>query len=116
MRRIGPAYERAGAGTVPGMHVGSLRMEVRIPLADSLKARRAVVTPIVEGARRRHHVASADIDGGERHDRAVLGFAAVNGSPRLVTEVLDEVARFVWSFPELEVVDEWRDWLDIDQD
>jgi uncharacterized protein YlxP (DUF503 family) len=27
------------------------------------------------------------------------------------TEVIDQVSRFVWSFPEIEVLDEERTWL-----
>ena len=41
------------------------------------------------------------------HHRAELGFVAVSGSAH-ATEVIDEVERFVWSFPEVEVVDAER--------
>ncbi len=44
--------------------------------------------------------------------RALLGFATVAGSPAQVTDVLDEVERFVWSFPEIEVITTERAWTD----
>jgi uncharacterized protein YlxP (DUF503 family) len=78
---------------------------VRIPLSHSLKEKRAVVRPIVDGARRRYAVAAAEVGFQDKWQRAELGFAAVAGDARHVTDVLDEVERFVWSFPEVEVVE-----------
>ena len=87
-------------------------MELRIPLGDSLKAKRSVIRPILDGAHRRFGVAAAEVDLQDDWDRAVLGFAVVAGSVSHVEEVLDRVDRFVWSFPEIEVVDSIRYWLD----
>ena len=42
----------------------------------------------------------------------MLGFSAVAGSARQVDDVLDKVDRFVWSFPEIEVVNTDRWWVD----
>ncbi len=94
------------------LHCCALAVEVRIPLADSLKAKRATIRPILDGAHRRFGAASSEVDLQDVHDRAVLGFAAVAGSPRYVDEVLDAVDRFVWSFPEVEVVETERFWAD----
>jgi uncharacterized protein YlxP (DUF503 family) len=41
----------------------------------------------------------------------VVGVAVVSGSARHAQEVLDAVERFVWSFPEVEVIASDRDWL-----
>jgi uncharacterized protein YlxP (DUF503 family) len=90
----------------------ALELSLRIPLGDSLKAKRSVIRPILDGAHRRFGVASAEVAHQDVHDRAVLVFAAVASSPRQVDEVLDAVDRFVWSFPEVEVVDSGRYWVD----
>ena len=90
----------------------ALEIELRIPLGDSLKAKRSVIRPILDGAHRRFGVASAEVDRHDEWDAAVLGFAAVAGSARHVDEVLDKVDRFVWSFPEIEVVHTERWWVD----
>ena len=92
----------------------ALELSLRIPLGDSLKAKRAVIRPILDGAHRRFGVASAEVDVQDVHDRAVLVFAAVASSPRQVDEVLDAVDRFVWSFPEIEVLGAERHWLEVD--
>ncbi|MBI2710502.1 MAG: DUF503 domain-containing protein [Actinobacteria bacterium] len=87
-------------------------MDLRLPGAHSLKEKRAQITPIVEGARRRHRVAAAEVGAQDAHHRAVLGFATVSGSARHAGEVLDAVERFVWSFPEIEVLGSERTWAE----
>jgi len=90
----------------------ALELSLRIPLGDSLKAKRSVIRPILDGAHRRFGVASAEVGEHDVHDRALLVFAAVASSPRQVDEVLDSVDRFVWSFVEVEVHDTERYWVD----
>jgi uncharacterized protein YlxP (DUF503 family) len=86
------------------MDVGHLQVELRLPASRSLKDKRAVVKPILEGARRRYQVAAAEVGYQDKWQRAELGFAAVAGSSGHVTNVLQSVERFVWSFPEVEVL------------
>ncbi len=94
------------------MHVLALRFELHLDDVGSLKVKRSIVKPIVEGARRRYGVASAEVAHADALDRAALGFAAVSGSPRHATDVIDQVERFVWSFPEVEVVATERRWAE----
>jgi uncharacterized protein YlxP (DUF503 family) len=94
------------------MFVASVRFELHIPDSHSLKQKRAVVKPIVEGARRRFHVASAEVDHLDAWQRADIAVAAVGATAAHVTDVLDEVDRFVWSFPEVEVLAAHRSWLE----
>ena len=90
----------------------AVEMELRIPLGDSLKAKRSVIRPILDGAHRRFGVASAEVELQDEWDAAVLAFSTVAGSVSQVNDVLDKVDRFVWSFPEIEVVDAQRYWVD----
>ncbi|MEZ5141310.1 MAG: DUF503 domain-containing protein [Acidimicrobiales bacterium] len=94
------------------VHVLALRVEIHLPASHSLKDKRAVVKTILEGARRRFQVAAAETDHHDTWQRAQLGFAAVASSPGHVVERLDEVERFVWSFPEAEVLSVDRTWLE----
>jgi len=84
---------------------------VHITHSRSLKDKRGVIRSIVDGARNRYHVAAAEVGDENLWQRAQLGFAAVSNSQRHTTEVIDEVSRFVWSFPEIDVLDESRTWL-----
>jgi uncharacterized protein YlxP (DUF503 family) len=90
------------------MHACALAMDLRIPAARSLKAKRSVVKHIVETARSRYGVAAAEVGHQDQWQRAELGFAAVGGSPA----VLDSVERFVWAQAEIDVVGGTRSWLE----
>jgi uncharacterized protein YlxP (DUF503 family) len=95
-------------------HVLALTVDARIVDAHSLKEKRAVVSSVLEGARRRFRVAAAETGRLDEHQRAELSFVGVSGSATQTAQLLDSVERFVWSFPELEVVDAGRDWLEVD--
>ncbi len=94
------------------MYVASLTVELHLPDAHSLKDKRAVLRPILDGCRRRFEVAAAEVGHQDLWQRATLGVATVSGSASHAGEVLDAVERFMWSFPEAEVTSSWRDWLE----
>ncbi len=96
------------------MHVAALRIELHIPQSTSLKAKRSVVRHLVESSKRRFGVSACEVDHQDRHQRAVLGFSVVAASPTLAGQVLDQAERFVWSHPEIEVVESSRHWLELD--
>ncbi len=86
------------------MHVAALAIELHLPDCHTLKAKRAAVKPIVEGLRRRFQVAAAEVGHQDKWQRASLGVAVVAGSHAHACDMLDAVERFVWSFPEVEVL------------
>jgi uncharacterized protein len=94
------------------MFVLCLRVQLHLPVCRSLKDRRQVVKPIVEGARQRFRVSVAEVGRLDRWQWAEIGFAVVSGEHHHAVTVIDEVERFVWSFPEVEVVATERSWLD----
>jgi uncharacterized protein YlxP (DUF503 family) len=96
------------------VHVLALVVDLHLPQSHSLKDKRAVVKTILEGARRRYQVAAAETDNQDQRQRAGLSFSAVSSSQHHVEEVVDGVERFVWSFPEIEVLDADRHWLEVD--
>lgn len=96
------------------VHVAALTVELHLPDAHSLKDKRAALRPILEGSRRRFAVAAAEVDHQDRWQRATLAMAVVSASVTHAEDVLDRVERFVWSFPEVEVLASRRDWLDLE--
>jgi uncharacterized protein YlxP (DUF503 family) len=94
------------------VHVAVLKLDLHIPQSRSLKAKRAVVKPIVEGIRHRWAVAIAEVDHQNQWQRTELGVAVVTGKQGVATEVLDAVERFVWSHPDIEVLGADRTWVD----
>jgi uncharacterized protein YlxP (DUF503 family) len=69
---------------------------------------------VLDGIRNRYPVAAAETDHQDRWQRAEIGIAAVSSSAKVVREVVDGVERFVWSFPEVEVLGTRRFWADDD--
>jgi hypothetical protein len=96
------------------MVVGSLLLELHIPASGSLKAKRAELRPILDGVRSRFRISAAEVDHQDTWQRSSLGFAAVSASATQVEHVLDEVERFVWSRPGVEVIDARRAWIEED--
>ncbi len=91
-----------------------LTYEVQLHLSDcrSLKAKRSVLRPIIEGIRRRFQVAVAEVDHQDTWQRTTVGVAVVSASPSHCEEVIDEVERFVWSVPDVQVLDSRRQWME----
>lgn len=87
---------------------------MRLPHCHSLKEKRAVVKTMLQGASRRFGVAASEVDHQDKWQRAAFGFASVAGTEAHVREVLDNVERFVWSFPEVEVVNTTLRWMETD--
>ncbi|MFN0026535.1 MAG: DUF503 domain-containing protein [Acidimicrobiales bacterium] len=96
------------------MFVLALRVELLLPGCRSLKDRRQAVKPILDGARHRFRVSAAEVAHLDKWQRAGLGFAVVAAQPSHATDVIDEVERFVWSFPDVEVSETERTWLEPD--
>ena len=87
-------------------------LELHLPHAQSLKDKRSVLTSMLAGARRRFGVAAAEVGWQDHRQRALLGFAVVASTAGHAGEVMDEVDRFVWSHPEVEVLSTERRWLE----
>jgi len=97
------------------VHVAALRVDLHLAHARSLKDKRSVIGPILDGCRQRYSVAAAEVDHQDLRQRAELAMATVSGSAGHAARVLDAVERFVWSFPEVEVVSVTRHWLETDE-
>jgi hypothetical protein len=97
-----------------GMVVGALAFELHLPEVHSLKEKRAVVRPIVDGVRHRFAVSAAEVDHQDLWQRASVAMAVVSGTESQARDVLDAVERFVWSFPEVEVVDATLRWMEVE--
>lgn len=94
------------------VHAAALRIELYLRDCRSLKAKRAVVRPLVDGLSRRHRVSVSEVDQHDIWHLATVGVAAVAPSHAHLGDVLDGVERFVWSFPEVEVLRIDRLWIE----
>lgn len=94
------------------MHAVAFEVEIRIPDSQSLKDRRHVVRSLLDGARQRFSVSAAEVGGQDTWQRAALGFAVVASEARLAEEVIDQIDRFLWSRPDIEIVHAETRWLE----
>lgn len=88
-----------------GMHAAAVRFDLHIPDARSLKAKRAVLRPIVDGIRHRFRLSVAEVDHHDRWQRAAIGVAIVADSAGRLDELVESVERFVMHAPDVELVD-----------
>jgi uncharacterized protein YlxP (DUF503 family) len=82
-----------------------LELDLHLPNCHSLKEKRAVVKSILNGAQNRYGVAAAEVGHQDKWQRAALGFVFVSASAGHADEVMAKVERFVYSFPEVELID-----------
>ncbi|HEX5366330.1 MAG TPA: DUF503 domain-containing protein [Acidimicrobiales bacterium] len=94
------------------MHAAALKIELYLRESRSLKAKRALVRPVIEGVARRHRVSVSEVGHQDAWHLATVGVAAVAPSHRRLDDLLDDVERFVWSFPEVEVLRIDRLWIE----
>ena len=77
------------------MVVGVCRIQLGIPWAFSLKAKRSVVRKVLTRVRNNFPVSAAEVDDQDIWNRAVLGFAVVGNDPAMVNRILDRIVHFV---------------------
>jgi len=94
------------------VHVAVVRLELHIPASRSLKEKRAVLRPIVEGLRHRFQISVAEVDYQDKWQRSLIGMAVVSDSYTHAVEVVDKVERWVWSKPEIDVTRFETTWVD----
>ena len=94
------------------MHVLALDLDLHLPECRSLKAKRAVLRPVTDGLRARFRVSVAEVAEQDRWQRARVGVAVVGATAGHVQDVMDEVERFVWAQPGLDVLSAERTLLE----
>ena len=92
------------------MFVGTVRIELHLPAATSLKDKRSIVRGLKDRIRQRVHAAVAEVDHQDLWQRAALGVAVVSGEARQVGEMLQSVRNLVESTFGAELLD-WQEQL-----
>lgn len=97
----GPFCMQRGEGAA--VFIAAIRLELSIPHANSLKAKRMVLNSLLDRVRHRFGAAVAEVDEQDLWQRAVVGIALVSGETTHVREMADRVVSFVESHWEGEV-------------
>jgi uncharacterized protein YlxP (DUF503 family) len=94
------------------VHAAAVRFDLHVPQSRSLKAKRAVIRPIVEGLRHRFRVSVAEVDYHDQWQRSAIAAAVAAESDSQLREVLAAIERFVVAAPEVELLDVETAWLE----
>jgi len=86
------------------MYVASIRAELHLPHAQSLKDKRQVLNRVKDRLRATH-AAVSEVDHADKWQRTALGMAVVTGDPRGLDEVLQSLRDIVERVPEIVVLD-----------
>jgi uncharacterized protein YlxP (DUF503 family) len=98
------------------MHVLVLRADLHFPAVQSLKAKRSVVTPLVRHIDGQSGVAAAEVDYLDKWQRSALGISAVGNQVGHLEHIMDDIERYLWSRPDVEVLELQRSWWDEEHD
>ncbi|MGH7725550.1 MAG: DUF503 domain-containing protein [Candidatus Eiseniibacteriota bacterium] len=86
------------------MYVASIRVELHLPYAASLKDKRQILTRLKERLRAAH-ASVAEVDHADLWQRTALGLAVVTSSSERLTETLSSLREIVDRQEEIVVLD-----------
>ncbi|MET0275967.1 MAG: DUF503 domain-containing protein, partial [Acidimicrobiia bacterium] len=104
--------DRGGTHHNGGVHAAAITFDLHIPQSRSLKAKRAVIRPIVDGLRHRFRLSVAEVDHLDQWQRATIGVAVIAESDGRVQELLDAVERSLNGAADIEVLGTEVAWLE----
>ncbi len=87
------------------MRVAALRVEIHLPTPQSLKEKRGVLRPVIEGMRRLGSYSVAEVDHHDDWQRATVGVAVVTPDGRGLDMQISKLRRYLDSRFEIEVID-----------
>ena len=87
------------------MLVGLARFDLRIPGCASLKEKRHVVKGLTAGIRQKFNVSVAEVDHQDLWQRTTIAVSATAGESYHVKRVLQQVERYIATWPRLEFID-----------
>ena len=87
------------------MHAAALRIEVHVPDSHSLKDKRRVIVPFVEGLRRLASVSVAEVGYHDTWQRSVVGVAVVTADASSLETLVERIRRYVDDQVELRPTD-----------
>jgi uncharacterized protein YlxP (DUF503 family) len=97
------------------MHVVVIDVELHLPTAGSLKAKRSIVQSLVRSLDRWKGVGVAEVGHHELWQRTRIGVTIVGATVSHLDDIADSVERRFWSTADVEVVSIERRWVPLDE-
>ena len=94
------------------MLIATLRLEIYLPSAHSLKEKRAVLKSVIARLQNEFNASVAEVDAQDLWQRGVIGVACVGSQQRYLEGQLDAVVRWIeTNRPDVTILDIERDIL-----
>lgn len=87
------------------MRAAALRVDLRLPAPQSIKEKRAILRPLIEGLRRLGSYSVAEVGHHDSWQRATLGVAIVAPDGKSLAMHVTKLRRYLDARLEIEVVD-----------
>jgi hypothetical protein len=87
------------------MRVAALRVELHLPAPQSIKEKRAILRPIIEGLRRLGSYSVAEVDHHDSWQRATIGVAIAAPDGASLAMHVTKLRRYLDTRLDIEVVD-----------
>ncbi|MFZ0625030.1 MAG: DUF503 domain-containing protein [Acidimicrobiia bacterium] len=87
------------------MRAAALKVELHLPNPRSLKAKRAVLRPVLEGLKRLGSYSVAEVEHHDSWQRAAIGIAIAAPDGRSLAMHVSKVRRYLDAQPEVDVLE-----------
>jgi len=87
------------------MRAAALRVELHLPSSQSLKAKRAILRPVIEGIKRLGSFSVAEVDHHDRWQKAAVGIAIAARDGESLAMQIAKLRRYLDTRLEVEVID-----------
>lgn len=87
------------------MRVAALRVELHLPTPQSIKEKRAILRPLIEGLRRLGSYSIAEVDHHDSWQRATIGVAIAAPDGKSLAMHVTKLRRYLDTRIDIEVVD-----------
>ena len=94
------------------MRAAALRVELYLPGPQSIKQKRAVLRPLIEGIRRLGSYSVAEVDHQDSWQRAAIGIAIVASDGERLGVRIATLHRYLEARADIEVIDVFRSELE----
>jgi uncharacterized protein len=95
----------------PAAHIGFLMLDLHIPGADSLKAKRRVLSSFKERTRAKFNVSVAELGALDKWQRSICGVVMIANEKRFLESTVSTMLSFVESFDDIQVVESQIEFL-----
>ena len=87
------------------MRVAALRVEVHVPVAQSLKEKRSILRPFMSGLERLGSYSVAEVGYHDSWQRALIGVAVVAPDGEGIRMHVEKIRRYLDSRPDVDLLD-----------